>query len=49
MNSNDLFSANPSKQVFDCAPLFPFLFTLVTNPFWMAPTLEKNKKKNTCG
>jgi len=33
-----LFSATPDKQIFRCAPLFPFLLTLVTNPFWAAQT-----------
>jgi len=41
VDNTDLFSANPGKQVFGRAPLFPFLLTLVTNLFSTAQTLEK--------
>jgi hypothetical protein len=35
-----LFSATPDKQIFHCAPLFPFLLMHVTSSFWQL-TLRK--------
>jgi hypothetical protein len=41
VDSTALFSDTPDKQIFHCAPLFPFLLMLATNPFWSAQTWKK--------